>query len=351
VNVEVTIPDLSTTDATVMVVRWLVEPGETVQRGEPLLEVETDKATMEVEAYVTGVLRETLALPDTVVEVGQVIAVIETEETGVSVPGSPTGGAPEARSLSAATPVAPSAAAKRGGMFARNRQRAVSAEARPPIPLSAAQRTVARRMQESSQTVPHYYLQTSANAELIIAQRNAASGEKPVWDAFFAHAAGRALKQFDRMGARFSEGQLIPAPVDAVGVAVDVEDELYVIQITDPASKAPSQISREIRATVQRLREGDTEAMQVRPSSMTITNLGATGVESFTAIINPPEAAILAVGKVARAVVALEAGGVAIQHRVSLTLSVDHRVANGRYAARFLGCIVAELEALGGDRP
>jgi pyruvate dehydrogenase E2 component (dihydrolipoamide acetyltransferase) len=131
-------------------------------------------------------------------------------------------------------------------------------------------------------------------------------------------------------------------------VAVDVEGDLYVVQITDPASRTPAQISTEIQTGVQCLRDGDAVAKQVRPSSITVTNLGATGVESFAAIVNPPEAAILAVGKVAPAVVALDMQ-VAIQHRVSLTLSVDHRVANGRYAAGFLGGIVAELEAIGGD--
>jgi pyruvate dehydrogenase E2 component (dihydrolipoamide acetyltransferase) len=338
-------PDLSTTNATVRVVQWLVETGEAVQRGQPLLEVETDKATIEVEAYVTGILTETLAPPDTEVEVGQVVAIIETQEVGIPRSQSTAG------SASSAPPIATPVTSKPGGMFARNRQRAAQQppEVRPPISLSAAQRTVARRMQESNQTVPHFYLQTSANAEPMVAQRNAAPGEKPVWDAFFAYAVGKALKQFEWMGARFGEDQLIPPPVEAVGVAVDVEGELYVVQITDPASKTPAQISTEIRAIVQRLRDGDAKARQMRPSSITITNLGATGVESFAAIINPPEAAILAVGKVAPAVVALDAQ-VAIQHRVSLTLSVDHRVANGRYAARFLGRIVAELEAIGGDR-
>ena len=234
-------------------------------------------------------------------------------------------------------------------MFARNRQKAAEAAAGPttaaPLALSLAQRTVAKRMQESKQTIPHFYLQTSVNAEPMRARRAAAAGEKPVWDAFIAHAAGKALKQFDRLCTSFRDGALIPQAVDAVGIAVDLDGDLYVVQVTAPAAKTPEQISTEIRALVQRLRDGDPEVRRVRPGNLTISNLGATGVEAFVPIVNPPEAAILGVGAVAPAVVALD-GQVAIQNRVTLTLAVDHRVVNGRYAADFLQSVVRELEAV-----
>jgi pyruvate dehydrogenase E2 component (dihydrolipoamide acetyltransferase) len=176
-------------------------------------------------------------------------------------------------------------------MFARNRQKTIRqpSEIETPLSLSAAQRVVAQRMQESKQTIPHFYLQTSANAEPMITRRNAASGEKPGWDAFFMYAAGKVLKQYERMCVSFSEGQLIRQPVEAVGVAVDLEGDLYVIRVASPALKTPEQISVEIEALVQRLRDGDAEVRQTLPSNLTISNLGSAGVESYIAIVNPPK--------------------------------------------------------------
>lgn len=233
-------------------------------------------------------------------------------------------------------------------MFAKNRATAVqqdTADVRASVAMSPVQRSVARRMQESKQTIPHFYLQTSANAGRLMARRQAAAPTSIVWDAFFVHAAAKALGKFERMGFRYENDRLSPCASDAIGVAVDHDGELYVVPISRPAGKTPEALSWDILAAVQRLRSGDAETRRVQPARLTITNLGATGIESFTAIVNPPEAAILAIGTVAQ--VAVVAGGAVVpQHRVSLTLSVDHRVVNGKYAAEFLQTIVQELEAL-----
>ena len=112
-----------------------------------------------------------------------------------------------------------------------------------------------------------------------------------------------------------------------------------------PADRPPEQLSDEILAGVARLRSGDPQARLARRANLTVSNLGGSNVESFAAIINPPESAILAVGKVMPVVTVVD-GQVAVQERVNLTLSVDHRVASGKYAAGFLGAIVKELESL-----
>jgi pyruvate dehydrogenase E2 component (dihydrolipoamide acetyltransferase) len=368
VKVEMTMPDLSTASTTVKIVSWLVKTGQPVQRGQPILEVETDKATMEVEAYLAGVLSEIIAEGDTEVEVGQVIAIIETRDevnqdikpAAQTKPEIPPPG--QTINPTAVPPVGP----KPGGMFARNREKAgqpatetkqtavpTPAQASEPHPQgvlrniqwTTAQRVVGQRMQESKGTIPHYYLQTSVNAEPMIKRRNSNPGDKTAWDSFFVYATGMALKQYYRLCVSLRDGQPVWQQVDAVGVAVDMEGDLYVIQVQQPASKTPEQISTEIRAQVQRLKAGDPEARKIHPNNLTVTNLGASGVESFTAIINPPEAAILAIGKIAPAVVAVD-GQIAIQNRVSLTLSVDHRIVNGRYAADFLQRVVEILENL-----
>ena len=357
---EMKMPDLATTDSPLRVIRWMAVPGQSVRRGEPLLEVETDKATMDVESVVNGVLGEILIGPDETAGAGETIAVFEVAD---APPGQPVSAPPPAAtstSTSAAPAPAP-AARKPGGMFARNRQVAdagaggaqlgSTGAAQPDetfprvIPLSAAGRTAARRLQESKQTIPHFYLQTSASAEAMIARRAAAAPHKLLWDAMFVHAVAKAIKKFERMAYRFEGEQLVKQEADAVGVAIDLDGELYVTPIAAAAGKTPEQISDELQAAVRGLREGDPALRRLRPARVTVSNLGSCNVESFIPIVNPPESAILGVGRIAPTPVARD-GGISVQQRVMLTLSVDHRVASGRYAADFLGAIVRELESM-----
>jgi pyruvate dehydrogenase E2 component (dihydrolipoamide acetyltransferase) len=231
-------------------------------------------------------------------------------------------------------------------MFARNRAAAASVSAPTAIPLSVAQRTAARRLQESKQTIPHFYLQTSASAAAMVARRKAAEPARIAWDAFFVLAAAKAIAKFDRFRCRLDGERLVPAETDAIGVAIDREGELYVMPIASPAGKTVEQISDEIRRSVEQLRSGEPEARRIRPAIMTVSNLGVANVESFIPIINPPENAIMGVGRVMSTPVACDDGRIAVEPRVALTLSVDHRVASGRYAGEFLAEIVRQLESI-----
>ncbi|MFV2070630.1 MAG: 2-oxo acid dehydrogenase subunit E2 [Pirellulales bacterium] len=354
-DVEMKMPDLSNSADEVTVIEWLVALGQPVKRGERLLEVETDKATMEVESIATGILKSQNARPGDVIAAGRVIAIIEAQPgaTGASVsrpdahyvpsPQEPAASQGRFPSGSADQPASPSRAV--GGMFARNRRAADrSTNAESSVPMNVVQRTVARRMLESKQTVPHFYLQTSASAEPMRARRKQTNSERIVWEAFFVVAVGRALRNFNRMCFRFDNGRLVRQETDGVGVAIDIDGDLYVVPIADPASKTVEQTSSEIRGAADRLRAGDAALKHVQPANITITNLGMANVESFIPIVNPPESCILGIGKIAPQAAVMD-GQPGIQHRVSLTLSVDHRVANGRYAADFLGNIVEELVA------
>ena len=200
-------------------------------------------------------------------------------------------------------------------------------------------------MVQSKQTIPHFYLQTSANAEAMRLRRQARAGKPIAWNAFFVHAVGKALRRFERLAFRFEDDRLVFQEADAVGLAVDVEGDLFTLAIDHPADKTPEVISREIDEGVALLRSGEPRARQARPAALTVSNLGNSGIESFAAVINPPESAILAVGKVMPVVTVVD-GQIAVQHRVNLTLSVDHRVTSGKYAADFLGEVVRELECL-----
>ena len=137
----------------------------------------------------------------------------------------------------------------------------------------------------------------------------------------------------------------MPLETDAIGVAVDHENELYVIPVASPSAKTVEQISDEIRQSVERLRSGDPESRRIRPALLTVTNLGVCNVEAFIPIINPPEAAVLGVGKVMPTPVARDDGWIGVEQRCTLTLSVDHRIASGKYAGEFLAAIVKEIES------
>ena len=340
-DVEIRMPDLGTTEAEIKLTQWLVPVGGQVGRGQPLFKVETDKAEMDVESFAAGVLAAVHAQPGDVIEVGQVIAIVQGD--GASAPAIKTQEAPAAAAPSAPSPAKPAPpAAEKKGFFARNREKAQPQPVQNAIDLGPAQRTVARRMQQSWQTVPHFVLQTSLNAEPMIARRSSFARKIP-WDAFFVQAAGKALARFPRMCFRFENDKLVPQGTDAVGVAIDLEGDLCVIPIAEPGTKALEQISDEIAAAVERIRAGDPKAREVRRACLTVSNLGVCNVESFTAIINPPESCILAIGRISPQPTVLD-GRIVVQNRAALTLSADHRVINGRYAAGFLDALVQELE-------
>jgi len=330
-----------------------------VTRGQLVLEVETDKAAMDVESTTSGRLVKIAVEEGQSVDSGTLLAVIQSNESAPELPSTP--GAPaapradesaEKKEPSMASPAPPRPV---DGFFARNRA-AVSlprggAESREPAPgivnkLSVARRTAARRLQQSKQTIPHFYLQTSFNAEPMIAARTAALPQKLVWEAFFVKALTMAIPRFDQMACRFEDEQLVPQGTDTIGVAADIEGDLFVIPVEAPREKSVGEISRDIRDRIEAIRSGDPLARTFKPGAMTISNLGACNIETFTAIINPPESAILAIGKIRPVITAAGEAAFAVQHRANITLSVDHRVANGKYAADFLGTIVEELEKL-----
>ena len=365
-DVTMRMPDLATTDSSMTIVRWLVEVGQPVRRGQTLLEVETDKAAMDVESVVTGILRSVLAPAGDLVVAGQAIAVFEADaaesRTGIPESGA-TGGLPTsvqgADALVGKPPVAPEpspvvldlqpSGPERTSFFARNRAaRASRAPDTEVVVLSVARRTLARRMSESQREVPHFYLQASANVAPAAARRaaSAAAGRPIAWDAVFVHAVGLALKRFPRMAYRYDDGRLIPRGNDTVNVAADLDDELFAVGVERPAEQALEEITEAIRAGVARLRGGDPRARVTPAAGLTISNLGSTGVEAFAAVINPPETAVLAVGAARPVVVAVD-GQPVVQTRATLTLSADHRVVNGKYAAGFLGAVVAAIESIG----
>jgi len=213
------------------------------------------------------------------------------------------------------------------------------------IPLSAMRRTIARRMTSSKQTIPHFYLigEVHMRAALDFLARSAGAPDKITVTGLLTKAAALALKQHPRINARFDADALVLRHECNVGVAVAVEDGLFVPVIKDADTKTLNQISAELRSLADAARAGKLIPESYEGGSITISNLGMYGVDYFLPIINPPESCIIGVGKISDQVVA-RGGGILVEPVMKLSLSADHRIVDGAEAARFFQTLRGLLE-------
>ena len=397
-------PRLSDTMEEGTILRWLVPDGEHLHRGQELVEIETDKANMTYESDLEGVLQRVVAEGDTL-PVGAVIAHIGSgEDAGVPVltaeenddAGVPAVGAlPErevgngAASSSEVPPVEDSAGERvKASPLARRiaSERGVdlhtvtgsgpggrivkddvlqSTVGQPPeqppanvttakgessvVELSRTQQTIARRMAESKATIPHFALQSEVDMEACVALRSELKDAiptppAPTYNDMVVKACALALREFPRANSSYRDGRLQLHSRVNVGVAVAAEETLVVPTVFDAEEKSLGEIARETRALAARVREGTITPPELGGGTFTVSNLGMFGVASFTAIINPPQAAILSVGSLqARPIV--RDNEILVRHTMTVTLACDHRILYGADAARFLARIRELLEA------
>jgi pyruvate dehydrogenase E2 component (dihydrolipoamide acetyltransferase) len=387
----VILPKLGLTMDEGKVVAWLKREGDRIEAGEILFEVETDKATMEVESPVTGYIRKLLVAAGESVPVTQVIALISTTvDEPVAVPSTLV--APE-RLIAEAGPlplpvasrttdervVASPAARKRAHDLGVDITRvhpakgdrisiedveaahgAASSRVAPessPIephtgsgplgsptaraPLSRMRRVIVERMTQSFRDVPQFSVSCDVDMTAANAARTTAGvsyADVLIW------AVARTLRDHPRLAMRYDPEGLIPADGIHLGIAVALDDGLLVPVLRDADAKDFAVISRERAALQDGARAGKLPVDALVGAVFTISNLGQQGVDRFTAIVNPPEAAILAVGRVRDLVVARDGAGV-IAPVVTLTVSVDHRVADGAQAAAFLADLAGRLSS------
>jgi pyruvate dehydrogenase E2 component (dihydrolipoyllysine-residue acetyltransferase) len=223
------------------------------------------------------------------------------------------------------------------------------------VELSRTQQVIARRMAESKATIPHFTLELDVDMEDCVALRSelkriAPQGEAvPTYNDMAVKACALALRAHPRANSSYRDGRLQVHSRVNVGVAVATEGEalqggtLIVPTVFDADRKALGEIAREARALAARVRDGSITPPELSGATFTVSNLGMYGVSSFTAIINPPQAAILSVGAVRQMPVARE-GGISLRHTMAITLACDHRILYGADAARFLAHIRELLE-------
>lgn len=411
----VTMPKLGFDMAEGTLLRWVKKEGDKVEKGELLAEIETDKATVEVESQYSGVVLKHLVTEGTPVPVSNPIAAIgaegekyegaaaqvvapKTEEKSVNqepsvnqkqatigltdkqintddkpIPGADADGRlPDGVR---ASPLARKIAQEHGvnlksvrgsGPLGRITKRDVEgakaggsglslpgllgpAPADSRVPLTRLRSAIGRRMVQSRQEIPHFYVTHEYDVDRLLearAQANAAlegSGEKLSVNDFIIKAAALTLRQYPNLNAKLDGDSIVQLGQVNIGVAVAVEGGLLVVVCRDADRKPLRQISQEVREMAGRVREGKVSTEDIEGSTFSISNLGMYDVHSFTAIVNPPEAAILAVGA-AQEVPVVKNGQIAVGNRMRITISIDHRISDGAEGAQYLQALAAYIE-------
>ena len=413
---DVTLPRLGQGMESGVIVRWLKQEGDTVAKGEPLYELDTDKVTQEVEAEVEGVLQK-IVVAEGEVEVGATIAVIETDGAGAPAaeeapakgeekaeepaaeatepapaaeapPSEPEAGpeteAPPAAEAASgdgrikASPLARRIARERGvdlaavtgtgpegRILAEDVERAPAGEVAPSaapaeapalapageievVKLSSVRKTIARRLTEAW-TAPVFQLGVSADMTEVLAlretlvERMGEGDAKPTVNDVFVKLAAVALVRHRAVNATFSGEEIQRHPAAHVGIAVAAPQGLVVPVVRDANRRTVQEIARARADLVSRARDNKLKLPDLEGGTFTISNLGMFGVEQFTAVLNPPQVAILAVGAVKDEVVVRD-GDVEVAPIVQMMLTCDHRAIDGADGATFLQTLVAFVE-------
>lgn len=414
---EVFMPALGIAQDSGKLLEWLVQEGQTVQKGQPLMVIETDKTTVEIEAPASGILANVRARAGEDIPVGQVIAhILEAGETvpvaqavvshppatakaasplaarlaaekgldlsrvpsrgervtkedvlaylatqvQASAPSQPALASPKARRLAQESDIALESlqgSGPQGAVLAADVLRAVEnrppleASAAPPIAEQAAKvsrmwKTMAKRMSESWQTVPHFFLESEVNATALVSWREQlrqrGHGEVTLTDLLIKLTA-LALRQHPRLNASWIDEDILFYEEINLGLAVMVEEGLLVPVIHHADRLGVLEIAVRRKKLIAGAQANRLSLAEMSGGTFTLSNLGMFGISAFSAIINPPEAGILAVGAIEEKVVAHN-GRMVIQPRLRMTLSLDHRVVDGARGAQFLQTLQGLIE-------
>jgi pyruvate dehydrogenase E2 component (dihydrolipoamide acetyltransferase) len=412
---DITMPKLSDTMNEGTLVKWLKKVGDKIEIGDILAEVETDKATMEMEAFDEGTLTE-ISIPEGgVVKVGERLAVLDggsspakpaasaaaapaspaaktpsapapkpapkstapltPKPRALAVPAGPrvkasplarkialergvelsgvAGSGPGGRIVAADVPEKGSAPAARASSSASPAVKieVPSSAADKRVPLSGMRRTIAERLLASKTQIPHFYLSLEIDAAPLATLRkdiNAAAETagtpKVTVNDFVLLATARAAALHQKVNSAFAGDSVVEYSTVNLAVAIAVEDGLITPVIRDAQKLTLREISSAVKDLAVRARNKKLKPEEYQGGTLTVSNLGAFGIESFYAIINPPQAAILAVGTIVKKPVVNAQDQVVVGQRMTLALSGDHRVVDGAAGAEFLASLKKSLE-------
>ena len=420
---EIILPRLGQTVETATIDNWRVKPGDTVKRGDILLEITTDKATLEVESFVDGTVLQLNVKEGDEVDVDQIIAYVgdpsdkppaapppqqkreqpaehtlDISEGTVALLGRASGVpiSPRARKLAEeinisllairgtgpggrivekdvlaydaeleklnVTPTARVLAAQKGVDLLRVRAsgtdgRITRKDVENATPLSAkksekrillspARKVIAQRMAQSKREIPHFYLQAEIDMTQAVELRSRlkSSGAAVTYNDIIIKAVASAFSAAPELNGYFADDCIVLHDTVDVGLAVAVDDGLLVPIVRHADQLRLTEISAQIAELIEKARTKRLAPFEYEGGSITISNLGAFGVTNFLPIINPGQSAILGVGQIIERPVVV-ASDIAVRKMMGVTLAVDHRVADGVLAAKFLAAIKSALES------
>jgi pyruvate dehydrogenase E2 component (dihydrolipoyllysine-residue acetyltransferase) len=403
----VIMPKLTDTMTEGVVIKWHKREGDRIESGDAIAEIETDKAVMDLEAFGAGTLRKILVPEQSTVPAGQLIAVIAAPDediapllaeakkvtppaaqptvpqpitpapaaTPVSKPKSPAVPPPRQPAtqpssaeiktsplarrmaeeagldLGSITPTGPG-----GRIVKEDVEQALAAKRAAPSvaepvyevrPLSQIRKTIARKMTQSKAPVPHFYVTNEIDMErALTVKAELADRQQPIKVTItdlIVRALAVALTRFPQFNASFQDEGIRYHQSIHIGVAVGLDEGLIVPVLRDCQNKGLIQIAEEARLLFERAKSRRLQPDEYTGATFSLSNLGMADVEQFSAIITPPEAAVLAIGRI-KQIPVVENGRVAIRRRMMTTISCDHRVVDGLQAAKFLQALKHELE-------
>jgi pyruvate dehydrogenase E2 component (dihydrolipoamide acetyltransferase) len=380
--VSIVMPALEMAQETGKIISWLKKEGDTIAKGEPIAEIETDKVVLELEATADGVLAGVQAAAGDVVQVGKTIAWIVAP--GEKPPAEADGATPAARTMTdqakqavAAASAAPAVSTPKtevkvspkarrmaqelgvdlsqvvgtgpGGVISgEDIERAAGAQKAAPAPnpvapatLSSIARLMAERTTQSWTTAPHFFLVREIDASGLIAAREKHGKAITHTDLLVALVA-RTLARHPKMNASWTGSAIQMNANVNISIAIAVKDGVVGAVIPNADRSTLAGISAKRQDLAERARAGRLHPPDVSGGTFTISNLGMFGVDAFSAIITPPQAAVLAVGRIADRVVPIN-GLIGIRPILTMTLSSDHRVVDGAQAAAFLKDVAEAL--------
>jgi pyruvate dehydrogenase E2 component (dihydrolipoamide acetyltransferase) len=361
---------LSPTMETGIIAKWLKKEGDPVESGDVLCEVETDKATMDYESPARGMLLKIVLPEGSSASIGDLIAIVgkegedvaglldeapdrdkDDEELRAAPDGSsePVRSSPLARKLAALNSL-PLETIKGSGPAGRivkadvdkalaTAGAADSGQTDTVIPISSKRRVIAQRLSESMSSAPHYYLKVPVEMDAVMASRSRLNDRLDVKvsiNAFLIKFVAEALKRHPAVNASWTGDAIVQHGLADIGLAVAQKDGLITPVVRDCGHKGIVRIDQELDELIQKARTNALKPEEYTGATFTISNLGSYGIEEFTAIINPPGSAILAVGEIRREPVVQPDDTIQVKSVMKLTLSCDHRVIDGSVGAEFL---------------
>lgn len=357
--IEITVPRLGWSSEEGVFAGWLKKDGDPVVSGEPLFALESDKVTMEVESLDKGTLHIPAGGPESgaVVQVGQVLGyLLASGEQASARPEPPRRmpASPRARARAKAlgidiSKVEAAPGAKR--IVEADVLRGAPAVAPPAIaPVPRARKVIAERLEESFRA-PHFYVHAEADATFLARTRDdllpefeRSHGVRLTYNDLLVKAIALALRANPAVNTQWRDGSITALDSIDIGLAVQTEQALLAPVIRQADRLPLAEIARTRQSLVERCAKGTIKPADLEGGSVSLSNLGPFGVDRFQAILNPPQSAIVAVGKIAKRPF-VDGDSIVARLTVAISVSVDHRVVDGVAAARFLGAIVAGVES------